>query len=221
MPTARLRGLMRFACHGGPVIDERLRAAKDRLVAPVVDRLPRVLSAATLTAAATVSGVGAGVLAADDRRWWALAAWLLSRLLDIVDGTVARRTGRQSDLGGYLDLMGDTIAYAAVPLGIAAAHGDREVWAACAVLLATFYLNTVSWTFLAAVAEKRGAGATARGESTTIHMPAGLVEGAETIVFYTVMLVFRAEAAVLFWVMAALVVVTVLQRVMWAARAMR
>jgi phosphatidylglycerophosphate synthase len=212
---------MEFACHRGQVIDRQLRAAKDRLIEPFIEHLPRILGAATLTTAAAVAGVAAGLLAAADRRWWALSAWLFGRLLDIVDGTVARRTGRQSDLGGYLDLMGDTVAYAAVPLGIAAAHGEREVWAACAVLLATFYLNTVSWTFLAAVAEKRGAGATARGESTTVHMPAGLVEGAETIVLYTVMLVIPAQAEVLFWAMAALVVVTVLQRVVWAMRGLR
>jgi hypothetical protein len=52
-------------------------------------------------------------------------------------------------------------------------------------------------------------------------MPAGLIEGAETIVLYTVMLVIPAQAEVLFWAMAALVVVTVLQRVVWAMRGLR
>ena len=121
-------------------------------------------------------------------------------------------------LGGCLDLMGDTVGYAAVPLGVAAAHGDARVWAACAVLLASFYLNTMSWTLLSAIAEKRRVGAGTRGEQTTIHMPAGLIEGAETIVLFSLMLALPDQALASFWVMAMLVAVTILQRVGWASR---
>ena len=45
-----------------------------------------------------------------------------------------------------------------------------------AVLLATFYVNTMSWTYLAAVAEKRSAGASAHKELITIHMGAAPLE---------------------------------------------
>jgi len=174
-----------------------------------------------LTAAAAGAGAGAGVAAGLGLRWWPLVLWLASRLLDGLDGAAARRGGRQSDLGGYLDLMGDTLGYAAVPIGLAAAHGTTAGWAACAVLAASYYLNMTSWALLAAIAEKRGAGAAARDERTTIHMPAGLVEGVETIVAYTVMLALPSSAPALFVVMAALVGVTILQRVVWAWRSLR
>ena len=174
-----------------------------------------------LTAGAVLGGVSAGLLAAGGWPWWALTAWLLGRMFDGIDGAVARRTRRQSDLGGYLDLMGDTVSYAAVPLGIAASQGQGRVWAACAVLLASFYLNTMSWTMLAAVAERRGVGAETRGERTTVHMPTGLVEGAETIVLYTVMLALPGQALVLFWVMAGLVALTAVQRMTWAIHSLR
>ena len=203
------------------MIDHRLRAAKDRAVGPLTTRLPGLVTPGRLTAASVVAGVTAGVLAAVGLRWWSLAVWLVGRVLDGIDGALARRRGRQSDLGGYFDLMGDTVGYAAVPLGIAAAHGDTQVWAACAVLLASFYLNTMSWTLLSAIAEKRSVGAGIRGERTTIHMPAGLIEGAETIVLFSLMLAVPDQALALFWVMSALVAVTILQRVVWASRSLR
>lgn len=203
------------------MIDDRLRAAKDRVVEPLATRLPRSVTPGRLTATSMLGGIAAGVLAAGGWRWWAVGAWLVGRLLDGLDGAVARRLGRQSDLGGYLDLMADTVGYVAVPLGVAAWHDDPVVWAACAVLLASFYLNTMSWTLLSAIAEKRATGAAARGERTTVHMPTGLVEGAETIVLYTLVLALPAPAVWWFWSMAALVVVTIVQRVWWARGALR
>jgi phosphatidylglycerophosphate synthase len=200
------------------VIDERLRAAKDRIVAPIVDRIPPSVAPGVLTAAAAITGVAAGVGAAVGWRWWSVGAWAASRLLDGVDGALARARRSQTDRGGYLDLLGDTLGYAAVPLGLAVHLDELGVWAACAVLLASFYLNTMSWTLLAAIIEKRG-NADAVGERrTTVAMPAGLVEGAETILFYAAMLLFPAYAPVLFVAMAALVAVTVAQRIVWAVR---
>lgn len=184
-------------------------------------RLPDAVLPGHLTAMSFVACVGAGALAAGGLRWWALAAWLIGRFLDGLDGAVARRRGRSSDLGGYLDLMADTIGYAAVPIGLAVAQDDAAVWAACAVMLATFYVNTMSWTLLSAIAEKRSAGASARGERTSVHMPAGLVEGAETIVLFSLMLALPDQAQLLFWTMAALVAVTVVQRLVWARESLR
>ncbi len=124
---------------------------------------------------------------------------------------------RASDFGGYLDQLADTIGYAAVPIGIAVGQGSSRAYGACALLLATFYVNTLSWSYLSAIAEKRAEGAVAQIETTSIHMPSGLIEGAEKIVLFTVMLAIPAQAPVTFGLMAFLVVVTVLQRVAWAA----
>jgi phosphatidylglycerophosphate synthase len=203
------------------MIDHRLRLTKDRVIDPVAAMVPAAVTPTGLSAVAVVGGVGAGVLAATGWRWWSLVVWLASRVVDGVDGALARRRGAQSDLGGYLDLLGDTVSYAAVPLGIAVAADEVAVWAACAGLLASFYVNSMSWTLLAAVAEKRGAGAASRGERTTLHMPAGLVEGAETIVLFSLMLALPDAAQVLFWGMAVLVGITIVQRVVWARRSLR
>jgi phosphatidylglycerophosphate synthase len=200
------------------MIDRRFRVAKDLVVEPVAARMAGRVPPMLLTLLAFLAGVGGGVAAGFGLRWLAVAVWLAGRVFDGLDGAVARRSRRQSDLGGYLDMLGDTIGYAAVPIGIAVWQDDTTVWIACAVLLAAFYVNTMSWTFLAAIAEKQGSGATEQGERTTIHMPAGLIEGAETIVFFTLMLALPGWATELFVVMSVLVAVTIGQRVVWAVR---
>ena len=174
-----------------------------------------------LTALSLTGGIGGGIAAGFGLRWQAVGLWLLGRMFDGLDGAVAREGGRQSDLGAYLDMMADTIGYASVPIGIAVAQGSDGSWTWCAVLLATFYVNTMSWTYLAAIAEKRGNGAGETGEPTAVHMPVGLVEGAETIVLFVLMLSFPDQAIWWFSAMATLVAVTVIQRVVWAARNLR
>ncbi len=203
------------------MIDRTLRSVKDRVFGPSARVANGRINPALFTALSLAGGIGAGVAAGFGLRWQAVCIWLLGRAFDGLDGAVAREGGRSSDLGGYLDMMADTVGYAAVPIGIAAAQGSVGSWTWCAVLLATFYLNTMSWTYLAAIAEKRGTGAAETGESTTVHMPGGLIEGAETIVLFVLMLSLPDQSTWWFSAMAGLVMFTVMQRVVWAARNLR
>ncbi len=203
------------------MIDRTLRTTKDRLLDPVARAVAGHIGPNWLTALSLTCGVGAGVAAGFSLRWPAVAVWLLGRLFDGLDGGVARQRGRQTDLGGYLDIMADTLGYAAVPIGVATAQASTGTWTWCAVLLATFYVNTMSWTYLAAIAEKRGHGAAQQHERTTVHMPAGLIEGAETIVLFAIMLSFPDRTLWWFAGMAGLVAATVIQRIVWAVRNLR
>lgn len=72
--------------------------------------------------------------------------------------------------------------------------------------------------WLAAVLEQRNLGARTTGESTSVTMPGGLIAGTETMLFYTLFFLFPKHLAALFATMAALVIVTAAQRVVWAAR---
>jgi phosphatidylglycerophosphate synthase len=182
----------------------------------------RFIGPTGLTISNVVCSLSAAMFAAFAWRWLATGAWLIGRLFDGLDGIVARAQSRQSDLGGYLDMMADTIGYAVVPMGVAygqsawGSHQYVHIWILCAALLASFYVNAMSWTYLAALAEKNHAGAVARGEKTSIHMPTGLIEGTETIVFFALFLAWPALAPWWFATMAALVMVTVVQRLVWA-----
>lgn len=137
--------------------------------------------------------------------------------------------------GAFLDLMADLLVYAAVALGLAAgAAGSLTgapladppwVWAAAAFALASFYLNLGSWALLApalsaAEAEVGGAGARASTDPNApgLRMPAGLMEGAETIVVFTVALAWPSWAAVTLAAIGALTLAGALQRTLWGLR---
>lgn len=200
------------------MLDQRLRRTKEQVLGPLGAAVAPHVPPLALTLGGLVLTLAAAGLAAGEVWLGALVLWLLGRLLDGLDGVVARRRGSAGDLGGMLDLVADTVGYAAVPLGVAAGLDERGAWVAVAVLLATFYVNAVTWTYLAALLEKRAAGAGATGELTSTTMPAGLVEGTETIVLFALLLAVPALAVATMWVMAAAVLVTAGQRVVWAAR---
>ncbi len=203
------------------MFDVRLRPVSARLLGPLAERLVGRVSATGLTLAAVVVGLGAAVCAWQQLPAAAVTAWLLARLLDGLDGAVARVSGSAGDAGGYADLVGDVVVYAAIPIGIAAGTTDDTLWPITAVLLATFYVNAVSWLMLSAVLEKRSAGAAARGELTSVTMPPALVEGTETIVFFTVALAVPSIAGPVFAVMAVAVAVGVGQRALAARQLLR
>lgn len=200
------------------MIDRELRPLKDRLVDPLASRLAPVVAAGPVTVAGLIVGVGSAFAAAGGLVVVSLVLWFVNRLVDGLDGAIARRRCGGTDLGGYLDIVTDMIVYAAVPLGVAAALDTRAGWTAAAVLLAAFYVNAISWSYLAALLEKRGSGAATGGETTSVRMPRGLVEGAETIVLYAVMLALPGRFVEVAAVMTGLVVLTVAQRSIAARR---
>ena len=200
------------------MFDDLLRHLKDRLLTPVAARLGRRVHPNAVSVAALAVGLLVGVLAARRLYGAALAAWALNRVLDGLDGTLARVTGRQSDFGGYLDILLDFVVYAAVPLGLVYGAGTLDAARAGLWLVASFFVNAASWMYLSAVLERRAQGAASRGELTTVTMPPALVAGAETVVLYALFLAFPARLTLLFAIMAALVGANVVQRLVWAAR---
>lgn len=197
------------------MLDHTLRSYKDDLLRPLAGRLGRV-SPNAITGLALVVGLAAAGAAA--QQWYgpALALWLANRVLDGLDGMVARAHARQSDFGGYLDIVLDFVVYAAVPIGLYLGNPSGGAAAALILLLSSFYVNAASWIYLSAILEKRAVGAAARGELTTVTMPRGLVGGAETIIFYTAFLLWPGLLPWLFTAMAAMVGVGVLLRLGWA-----
>jgi phosphatidylglycerophosphate synthase len=168
----------------------------------------------TISILALLVGLLASYTAYRNQYLWAFGLWYFSRALDGLDGLIARLHNRQSDFGGYVDILTDFIVYAALPIGLVAGWPSSERYLALAFMLASFYVNSASWMYLAAILEKRTAHTP--GMQTSIVMPAGLIGGFETIVAYGIFLPCRAYIPVLFSVFAALVFVTVLQRLIWA-----
>jgi len=199
------------------MFDHLLRGLKDRLLAPLA-MLLRGVSPNLLSLVALVLGLSAAAAAARGAWGIGLALWIANRVTDGLDGTVARVANRQTDFGGYLDILLDFVVYAAIPLGFALQSADRVVLLWAVALEGIFFVNACSWMYLSAVLEKRASGARATGELTTVTMPPALVAGFETVVFFALFYLFPSRLPLLFGLMTALVAINVVQRLLWARR---
>jgi phosphatidylglycerophosphate synthase len=195
------------------VLDERLRQVKVKVLTPLAKRYSE-MKPLQITVAAFLVGLLCAGTAAIGNYWAALLLWLVNRTLDGLDGEVARLTNKQSDWGGYLDIVCDFVIYALVPFALAWSLKSPLALFAVAFLLVTFYVNAGSWLYLSALLEKRRV----QHESsfTSIVFPAGLIEGTETVVFYALFLLLPAWSPYLMVLMALLVIVTIFQRLSWA-----
>lgn len=198
--------------------DHVLRQPKKIVFQPLATRLK--ISPNALTAAGLVPGLLAALACVFGFFKAALWMWLLNRVLDGLDGEVARAHGKQTDLGGYLDILADLLVYASIPIAISLYWNSTWVWICCSFLLMSFYINVGSWMYLSSILEKIGVGAKQTGESTSVAMPRGLIEGAETILFFTLFLVLPEWAGLLFPLFAALTFLGAALRVHWAFRAL-
>lgn len=169
-----------------------------------------------LTAVALIFGLLAAVLLWQQAYGWGFLCWFLNRLFDGLDGTVARVQELQSDLGGYVDILADFLIYSLLPIALAASRPETAVLWALVFMLAAFYVNAASWMFLSAILEKRRHRHT--GIKTSVEMPAGLIGGAETILFFTAFIFFPQWLTFLFVAMGVLVLATAVQRLIWATR---
>lgn len=168
-------------------------------------------SAVTFTGLA----VGLAAIAAIACRWFeaGLVLIVLNRVLDGLDGAVARAS-RTTDAGGFFDIVADYVFYAGIPLAFAVADPARNALPAAA-LLASFCLTCSSFLAFAAIAAKRGLSTVAQGHKSFFYSK-GLVEGTETILFFLLMAAVPGGFAALAWLLAALCVVTAVQRTLLA-----
>lgn len=196
------------------MLDRSLRSTKRLLLRPVASRIP--VSPNFVTAVGLLFGLLSALAASVGDLKLALILWLTNRTLDGLDGEIADVQKSQSDFGGYFDIMADLAVYAAIPLGLAVSQASMMMFVAVAILLSSFYLNVGSWMYLSSVLEKRGQGASASQETTSITMPAGLIEGAETLLLYCLFLIFPDYLLGLFALTSLLVLIGVGQRMLWA-----
>ena len=132
-----------------------------------------------------------------------------SRLLDGIDGAVARAS-TPTDRGGYLDIVSDFAFYASVPLAFAVADPADNALPAAA-LLAGFTMTCASFLGFATFAAKRGLETTASGRKSFFYS-VGLMEGTETIAFLSAMAAFPSAFGPLAWTFAGLCLLTTIQR---------
>ena len=188
-----------------------------RVLSPALDAVGTRLAdagvpALALTAAGWVAGVAACLFVVAHAWLWALALWLANRVLDGLDGPVARRRGA-TDLGGFLDIVADFSIYAGFLVAVAVAVPDAR-WA-CVALLTAYYISGTAFLALSSLIERRG---TAGGDGRSLRFIGGLAEGTETVAVYVLFCLLPTHAAVIAWAFTAAVAITAAQRVILGVR---
>lgn len=200
------------------MLDAKLRP----LIDPPLNRAGRVLagmgvSANVLTSCGLVLGLGGALAIGFGEIWLGLALIIANRVLDGLDGAVARATA-PTPLGGYFDIVADFAFYVSIPLGFGVMAGENTLPAL--VLVASFVLTGVSFLAFAVIAAERGARSEAHGKKSFFYST-GLAEGTETIAVFIAMCVFPVWFGVIAYAYAGLCVLTVFQRSALAAATFR
>jgi phosphatidylglycerophosphate synthase len=172
------------------------------------------ISANALTVFGAAISVGAAIAISQQMFAAGLALIVLNRIIDGFDGAVARING-PTRLGGYLDTLADFFFYVSVP--VAFGFADEANLMPALLLIAAFTLTAVSFLGFAAIAARNGEQDGAHGPKAFIYST-GLMEGGETIAFFILFCLFPGHFQILALVFAALCVVTVMQRIILAAR---
>jgi phosphatidylglycerophosphate synthase len=192
------------------MFDIALRRWKDSLADPVARIIPNWISPTQVTGAAFVAGLLACFTAATSvSNALAVSLWAANRFLDSVDGSLARHRKVASDLGGFLDLLSDFIIYSILPIAIAYGQ-DKGLyyidWVSIATLEATFHVNNFILFYSAVVAEKDDQ------ELTSVTMRPALIEGFESGLLFTAMLIWPHYINTWARIMSVGVVIGILQR---------
>ena len=164
------------------MFDARIRP----LINPPLDVVARRLAAMgigadQITIVGAVLGGAAAFAIAGGVELIGLAMFLTGRVLDGLDGAVARQS-QPTNRGGFLDIALDFVVYAAIPVAFAVRDpGANALAAAC--LLAGFLVNGTAFLAFAVMAERLKMETKAQGQKSLYYL-SGIAEGGETILVF-------------------------------------
>ncbi|EPE61998.1 CDP-alcohol phosphatidyltransferase family protein [Exiguobacterium sp. S17] len=186
-----------------------------RWVRPIVERgADRLLkwnfTPNEVTILGGVIGISVGFFIYNDMLWTAVALLWLSGLLDVIDGTMARRS-RKTGFGTVLDLVFDRIVEISVVVALALRYPEHMP--IFLFLLGSF---VVAMTLFLAV----GASSSKRSEKSFYYQP-GLLERTECFILFTLMILVPSWIGVVATLFLILEVFTISQRLLEARRILR
>lgn len=207
------------------MFDARLRRVMEPALGQAAGWLDRPwITPDRLTGLNLVLGLASAVLAAV--QWWlpALAAWLLCRVADGLDGPLARRRNARAGTedtgrGGFWDICADFIVYGAtvVGVGIGATEGFGAPWLPFLLVLFAYYINGTAFLAFSSIAEKTGR---QLRDGRSLSFLGGLTEGAETVAVHSLWLVLPGAAWEIAAVWALLVTASGVQRIIAGYRSL-
>lgn len=183
-----------------------------KYVQPAVDKTADYLlgkgwTADGVTKTAFAIGLSSGVFIYLNQPALALIALWLSGFLDVVDGTMARKT-KPSPWGTLLDISFDRLVEISVILGLAFRFPD-SMWALLLLSASIIVAMTVFLT-VGALSEKQG--------TKSFYYQAGLAERTEGFILFTLMIIFSPYLTAITLLFIAVQIFTIFQRMAEAKR---
>ncbi len=151
-----------------------------------------------ITVAAFVTGLFSALALGFHMPFTAVALLWLSGFLDVIDGTVARRSKRSSKAGGFMDLVFDRVVETMIIIGF-------YFFLPGNTLLYLLFLSSVIFnfsTFLIAATLYPNTG------EKSVHFDVGIMERTETFLFFTAAILFTGISGILFTAAVALIYIT-------------
>lgn len=163
-----------------------------------------------VTKAAFVIGISSGVFIYLDQPLLALIVLWISGYLDVVDGTMARKTN-PSHWGTLLDISFDRIVEISVILGLAFRYPE-SMWALL-LLSTSIIVGMTIFLTVGALSEKQG--------TKSFYYQAGLAERTEGFILFTLMIVFSTYLTAITLIFVAIQLFTIFQRAAEAHRILK
>lgn len=184
-------------------------------VQPVVEKTADALlklgfTANGVTKIAFVIGISSGLLIYLDEPILAVIALWLSGYLDVVDGTMARKT-KPSSWGTLLDISFDRLVEIGVILGLAFRFPD-SMWALL-LLCASIVIAMTIFLTVGALSDKKG--------MKSFYYQAGLAERTEGFILFTLMMLFSTYLTAITLIFFAIQIFTISQRLAEAKRILK
>jgi phosphatidylserine synthase len=172
----------------------------------------------------TVVGLLLGMASAASawNRLWvpALLLWLTSRVLDALDGALARikisHNISYGSVGGYLDIVFDFIVYGSFVVGVG--HGAGTSYLPFLLVLLAYYINGTSFLAFSSIAEREQI---TIDDGRSLSFVFGLAETTETVVVHSLWCLLPSVAGNIAWVWAFFVGVSAVARIIHSANLLR
>ncbi|QUM88620.1 CDP-alcohol phosphatidyltransferase family protein [Moritella sp. 36] len=142
----------------------------------------------------------------------ALVFILLNRILDAVDGAVARIQGI-TDSGGFLDITLDFLFYSLVPFGFVVADPNANAVAGAFLIFA--FIGTGSSFLAFAIMASKQKIENPVYKHKSLYYIGGLTEGTETILCFILLCLFPSSFTTIAYIFATLCWITTVSRI-WA-----
>lgn len=168
------------------MIDNYFRQRLPKLLSPITKVFVKLkIPPNTITYSGFLVSLFSAYLITQGNLKSAIIAWWASRLLDSFDGIVARKTKNSTPLGSYLDVSLDMASYSIIIIALSIAFPHFSyLWITVLFLYVLCITTALAYGFNE---EKLGI---KTKDNRGLRLGAGLAEGGETGIYYTLILLF-------------------------------